>query len=185
MRNYIRVDSLHNSRFCLLVSSTSLGSNALRTYCSWPNGLTLILVPNFPSFNLLLSLGGGGVKIIAMCDLHLLLGWIVENHASWKWRSVDDSTLRQWCMIDIAWYCIVWCLMELRDIALISNIFHGPDFHWYCRSEPEWLTWHWCWNKWKSKKLIYFRFLLLLSAPVWVTLSPQANAQGFLWQMFI
>ena len=30
--------------------------------------------------------------------------------------------------------------------------FHGPELYGYCRSDPEWLVWHWYWNHWKSEK---------------------------------
>ena len=29
---------------------------------------------------------------------------------------------------------------------------YGIAWYWYCRSDPEWLTWHWCWVLWKSQE---------------------------------
>ena len=31
-------------------------------------------------------------------------------------------------------------------------VLHGSELHWYCRSDPEWLEWHWWWDDWNLKK---------------------------------
>ena len=31
-------------------------------------------------------------------------------------------------------------------------IYHGPELHWYYRSDPKWLAWHWRWS-WNDRKV--------------------------------
>ena len=41
------------------------------------------------------------------------------------------------------------CYFMVHDVCSML----GPFLHWYCRSDPEWLAWHWGWNDWKSQKV--------------------------------
>ena len=40
-------------------------------------------------------------------------------------------------------YCMVFFM--LKNIVWYSMV-HGPELHWYCRSDPECMTWRWCWT---------------------------------------
>ena len=68
----------------------------------------------------------------------------------------------KWSWFHIALHCMILILhISYCDIAWSSMIFHGPELHWYCWSDPEWPVWHWCCieNLTKLHALVYFRQL--------------------------
>ena len=60
--------------------------------------------------------------------------------------------LSYWSVLcGIGWYCTMYvvCYFMVHDVCSML----GPLLHWYCRSDPELLAWHWGWNGLKSQKV--------------------------------
>ena len=51
--------------------------------------------------------------------------------------------------------CHIVILSFYPIVELHYIVFYGHELHWYCRSDPEWVTWvwHWCYNTWNSEKV--------------------------------
>ena len=59
-----------------------------------------------------------------------------------KSEGLARYSIGRYCKIlnSIVWHCMI----------LPGIVPYGIAWYWYCRSDPEWLTWHWCWVLWKK-----------------------------------